>query len=591
MNSVPSALNSPSLAFLFTAFLSSASWALGLGEIVVQSSLGKPLRASIKVLGAPKDIQPECFELHRGKEAPLPGAADARFRLETRNGETTLYLTTAQAVNDPVLQITVSAGCADRLQREYMVFLDPPSAFEPAAALSDTLPPNAEPQRLERKLTRAPRAQKTPVSIKTAHRSTRSTSGKSKVAAPSVRPLLTKPVGSQLVLSGGRERAGKPKPAETVALGSGQPDLSRLLPPTRADLTQLSDDQTSLNHRIAYLQAQLASLEKRNNELEAARGVLAKPPTPPPVPVRVPDEATPWSQFLIGLGLLGGSVALFFGLRSFSRPSKASTKRSQWSDSLSVTTVGGFSLLNPISELSPSTDTIGPSPDFGGPAVPTYRTPINTDFPDLAEETKSSPPRSPVSLPVSDFAPMGQGVPDPLAPVPVAGMRHTQPIPVLDSTASVSQAPSSPPVLMQQNLLDPEWPIAKATELSIPVLQQRLQEAPTVSPIPWLQLLDLLARADMETEYVAARSECQSLFNVNLTEPSAVSYTPGQASLEAYPHVVAQLQTVWNTPDADDFLSNLVYDQRGGLRQGFDLGAYREILLLHSLAEASTSPN
>lgn len=587
MNSVPSALNSPSLAFLFTAFLSSSSWALGLGEIAVQSSLGKPLRASIKVLGAPKDIQPECFELRSGKDAPLPGAADARFRLETRNGETTLFLTTAQAVNDPVLQITVSAGCADRLQREYIVLLDPPSAFEPAIPSTDTLPPNTEPQRLARTSNQGSRAQKTQ-RIKTTQRSSPSSNRKSKVGAPTPQPVLSKPAGPKLVISGERERTGKPSPAEAVTLGSNKSDLSGLRRQSPADLTQLSDDQTSLNHRIAHLQAQLASLEKRNNELDAARGVSVKPPASPPAPLYAPDEATPWSRFLIGLGLLGGSVALFFGVRSFSRPSKASTKRTLWSDSLSVTTVGDFSLDKQTSEWA-SADTIGQAPDSAGPVVsPAYQTPINTDFPALAEETQTNP--SPSPGPPADFAP-AHSAPNLVAVVPEANVRTTQQTPVLDSSFSQTST-SSPPVLMQQNLLDlTEWPVASVPDLSIPILQQRVQEAPTVSPVPWLQLLDLLARADREAEYVAARSECQSLFNVNLTDASATRYTPGQASLEAYPHVVAQLQTVWNTPDAEDFLSNLVYDQRGGLRQGFDLGAYREILLLHSLAEGYTYPD
>ena len=164
---------------------------------------------------------------------------------------------------------------------------------------------------------------------------------------------------------------------------------------------------------------------------------------------------------------------------------------------------------------------------------------------------------------------------------------------LMERYPSLEPAPVSPAtahtVAPADLLYEAEWYDANfPADLTIPLLQKRLREAPTVSPVPWLQLLDLLARAGLEAEYQAARSECKSLFNVNLSDHPAVAYTPGCANLEAYPHVIAQLIAVWQSPEAEDFLSNLVYDQRGGIRQGFELGAYREILLLHCIAEEYT---
>ena len=159
-----------------------------------------------------------------------------------------------------------------------------------------------------------------------------------------------------------------------------------------------------------------------------------------------------------------------------------------------------------------------------------------------------------------------------------------EPYPNLETAPLLS---ATPPTVAPADLLhEAEWYDANfPADLTIPLLQKRLREAPTVSPVPWLQLLDLLARAGLEAEYQATRRECKSLFNVNLSDHPAVVHTHGCANLEAYPHVIAQLSVVWNTPDAEDFLSYLVYDQRGGIRQGFELGAYREILLLHCIAE------
>lgn len=124
------------------------------------------------------------------------------------------------------------------------------------------------------------------------------------------------------------------------------------------------------------------------------------------------------------------------------------------------------------------------------------------------------------------------------------------------------------------------------TEQAINLLQHRVSEAPTVSPGPWLLLLDLLASAGLRTQYQTVSIECQSLFNINLSAHPAGPALFGESSLETYPHVMAQLQIVWGTPEAEDFLSNLVYDHRGGIRQGFNPDAYCEILLLRTLAES-----
>lgn len=42
---------------------------------------------------------------------------------------------------------------------------------------------------------------------------------------------------------------------------------------------------------------------------------------------------------------------------------------------------------------------------------------------------------------------------------------------------------------------------------------------------------------------------------------------------------------VWNTPDIEAFFHDLIYDNRGGTRIGFEPGAYRDILLLRSIAQ------
>lgn len=120
-------------------------------------------------------------------------------------------------------------------------------------------------------------------------------------------------------------------------------------------------------------------------------------------------------------------------------------------------------------------------------------------------------------------------------------------------------------------------------ELAIHLLQEHLRDSPGDSPVPWLLLLDLLHRAGDTASYAEASAECRRRFNVNLDGRSFFNDGEGGQGLEAYPHLLEQLVKVWNTPDINGFFDDLIYDQRGGTRIGFEPAAYRDILLLRSL--------
>jgi hypothetical protein len=121
-------------------------------------------------------------------------------------------------------------------------------------------------------------------------------------------------------------------------------------------------------------------------------------------------------------------------------------------------------------------------------------------------------------------------------------------------------------------------------ELAIHLLQEHLRETPTESPVPWLLLLDLLHRAGDTAGYVTASTECRRYFNVNLDGRAFFSDSENGPGLEAYPHLLEQLVQVWNTAQIKPFFDDLVFDQRGGTRVGFEPDAYRDILLLRSIA-------
>jgi hypothetical protein len=53
-----------------------------------------------------------------------------------------LVITNARAVNDPVLRVTVQAGCETAVRREYVLLMDPPPIETPLVAAE--APPRVE---------------------------------------------------------------------------------------------------------------------------------------------------------------------------------------------------------------------------------------------------------------------------------------------------------------------------------------------------------------------------------------------------------------------------------------------------------------
>jgi hypothetical protein len=121
-------------------------------------------------------------------------------------------------------------------------------------------------------------------------------------------------------------------------------------------------------------------------------------------------------------------------------------------------------------------------------------------------------------------------------------------------------------------------------DLAVHLLQEHLREAPTESPIPWLLLLDLLHREGDTAGYAAASAECRRHFNINLGAHPVSQDGEHNQGLEAYPHLMERLVEMWGTPGIDDFFMDLIYDNRGGTRIGFEPGAYRDLLLLRAIS-------
>ncbi|MHB0917082.1 MAG: type IV pilus assembly protein FimV [Thiobacillus sp.] len=473
--------------------------ALGLGEINVRSHLGQPLHATVTLLGASADTLTECFSLDASEAgvAPLPSA---QLGIQQVGERTLLHIRTVQSINDPIVQFVLTSDCEARLQRDYVVLLDPPSSFEPAvsqdapAAAAETA---AAPIAAPVPRTTRPRPKARPAPVVAAPRAVASTPRPAAAAPPAG-------AAPRLVLSGKHRVADTPA---ALPLDGSLPDQAR---PRRTSLTaaELSDENMALARKLAHLEAQLAALQQRHTELEARRTLAPAAITPPP------QQPTQWPLYLLVIGLLGTAIALIAWLPRRSREPRVAIRGS-------------------------------------APWTPPDATRMTLS--DITAGPQAEPPPAPQRMP------------------------------------EIVQPPRNEDTEVKEDILDQaEVFMAHGHgDLAVHLLQEHLREAPTESPVPWLLLLDLLHREGNTEAYAAASAECRRYFNINLTGHPISQENEAGLGLEAYPHLLEELINVWNTADINAFFHDLIYDDRGGTRMGFEPGAYRDILMLREIARAT----
>jgi len=130
------------LSLALVLLLSSEVWAVGLGDIRLDSALNEPLRAEIPLLSATADelasleislASAETFSRY-GIDRPVY-LQQIRFDVISSGGDGAIVkLTSPVQMTEPFLTFLVEASWpGGRLLREYTVFLDPPTYVPPAA--------------------------------------------------------------------------------------------------------------------------------------------------------------------------------------------------------------------------------------------------------------------------------------------------------------------------------------------------------------------------------------------------------------------------------------------------------------------------
>lgn len=519
-------MNFRSICLLLSLSHAGSVSALGLGDLNVRSHLGQPLHATVKILAPGPTTAADCFSLSASQGAMSPPPRSVQLSYESGGTQPLLHLRTRDRIYDPIVQFELVSDCEARLRRDYVILLDPPSTAEliaPPARVSAAVTPEAAPKPAAPKP--APKPRKTPRKPDTLARP-------ASVSAPATTADRSPSLADstpRLVLSG---RNGSASSALALRLDTNLPDLTRPLPD---DLTpdEISDENTALTRKLAYLETQLAALHKRNAELEAKRGTQAS---------TSPESTGQWPLYLLAVGLVAAAVLLVAWLRARSRQSR-----------------NGY-----VEEWQPT----GPMENLDLDRLES--SPWKQPQDDTLQPAKTHPGK----------AQSGEGEPTAVAPESV-----------VEPSFEIVPPTMNRSTVVKEDIIDQaEVYVAHGHgDLAIHMLQEHLRDHPPDSPTPWLLLLDLLHREGDTENYAAASAECRRHFNINLSgHPISQDNQIGRG-LESYPHLTDKLVDLWGTPEIEAFFEDLIFDKRGGTRIGFEPCAYREIMLLRAISR-DTAP-
>jgi Tfp pilus assembly protein FimV len=578
------------LSALSAALLSaSQGWAIGLGDIVLRSRVGEPLRAEVPINTEPGEtIEASCFTLAPLDGSDLPVISAGRIKLVREGDRYRLLITGSKPVSEPVFLIGVRAGCGIDLQRDYVLMppeplvlasaapapgdgVDTPSAGargrgagsqEWRASEGDTLesiaealvPDNLAQQRrmlaaLKRanpKLSGRPGlADGTPVTIPdvrqrlVAERDTlpeqRPPKARSEDAPPPPPPPPPPPKIAQPVA------APKAGGADRVLLGAPPAEIApgQKAVPAKGSREEFDERMLKVQATIQSLNAQIEALDRAlaltaeamalQQKMQAAGTAAPSLPAPVAKPAAPPPAASgTWQDFLLSAlagGLIAAGLAHFLGRRRDRRAEREVP----------------LAIASPARPAAPGP---APAPRVGSVASP-------------AGATTGA---APVDLHLDGFS-------RPPGDLRAVDVRYNQD----ESAIALAE------IMLSFGRLQ------GATE----TLARHIEDSASDNPRPWLMLLDLYRRGGLRGDYTKLLPTLRRKFNLQVPAwQDLEAPVSGLRSLEDYEHVIAQLTTIWGTQDCLNYLYRLVHDNREGQRIGFPLEVVEEIVLLMLILES-----
>ncbi len=585
------------LASLLSTLAASAH-ALGIGELQVQSSIGQVLKVAIPLFGQDaEDIQQTCI---RAKIYNLDGSfiTNASVQLGHDKRGRTILVGTYQPISEPALSVQITLECGMRIERAWQVLLDMPvegESINPALAKA-TVPSAtpARPSRAERKAARDEARRQRAAQLATQVEATLAAANATPPAPAALPTTITPALDNPPSASRGDSRKSSAKAKNS----SGERSVLRLSKHSDAELAELdrlvllrsgalspeslakvdsreaqervrmpevsaemraAQELSSMQQKIRMLEAEATRLQLRSREQD--RLLQGKP--------------TEQYHWLIGLALVLLLALLAIAWLLWRMQQLRFANQTEWHassaaklDALPATQPSARPASKPVAAAAPPRQAARPSqPAVRAPAP--APAPAPTAFDDEDQDDFFAPPPPAASAPLEAIAPLD------FAPLEFERRPNLRdPELEMPTVAEITDAMHEAEFWM--SLAKPE----KAAE----VLEIYGKGDHPTSPVTWLYLFELYRSLGEEEKYSELRTQFQRRFNGQIPGWLDALPDPAEHTLENLPALLEKICMLWGTSQVIPFLEELIVDNREGMRTGFALPTYRELLFLLDLA-------
>ena len=549
--------------------------AFTLGDLRGTAVIGRVLDVSVRVQGGPGEaVSASCV----GADVYFSDARQAAPLVTVTGGADAVWVVRVQSasvVNEPVLTVLVRSTCGSSTMRRYVMLADFPqmaplaqpapmpsvNPLAQAASLAPVmaqaapmlvLPSVAQPTEVVVAVakkagkapgtSREPKAKKTPVSV-------------AEPTASVVRKVADKPARAP------GKSVLKLDPLDLLSDRIDSLDATMLFAPTEdalrhtQQITALQSDVKTLRDLAANNDARLADLR---TQLQQAQ-----------------EQQMPmWVVYLL-LALVLLCLGAVTWLWNKQRQAPKVTQPSWWHDEESG---------SPSTILMPQ------------PSSNTEATPLKAAF-TVKSATRSAPVAS-----IPTETPPAQATAEPLTPVlPLNEVDLDIDLDTFMLAEKPSAAPQTTPQDAAELAAQPVHHISAdavldirqqaeffvslgQTERALSILSEQIATSAQPNPLVHLDLLGLYHSLGLKTDFREEREVFRRLFNAQV--PDFPAFNLEGKDLVAYPEVLSKLAPHWPGEHALAFLDTLIFhDTKAQVRPMFDLAAFRDLLLLHALAE------
>jgi hypothetical protein len=592
---------------VLVCLVSLPSWGLGFGRLINGTTLGQPLDITIELASDPSEfVAADCVsaDVIAGESTIAPQAVRTRLTTSPGGGGRAIHVATVDSIQEPVVTLTVFAGCPTRVSRQFVVFVDPPTVPLEAIASTSNVEARANPH-TESRAAQQSGADSGGTTVATGGETlappAQPATAASAVPAPARSASKPKPRGEASVPAAAEKQStdSQPPPAPRAAprvaekplreRSAPRLELERAPPPT-STATQAPANAASAvalvaaqaaaasaveaSQRAADAQREsIVALQQRLERLQAESDTTNKGIAQLQARLKQAEAAREFGLFEYSLIFGGGALLLLIGL--FLGRRSAAVPGTPWWNAAGTAEPAG-------------TDAVASG-------VPIVDSAVTGSAP-LRSNSAAAGTRGGAHAAAGSGASV-QGLERfASAPAPVVTEEHTAPA-RFDPAArwpaelvdNVPAEEGSAAPLTADQLIDLEqqaefFIVLGQEDSAVDLLDSRLRSGAGQSPLPLLKLLQIHRRRGERDAFDRARDRFERRFGEGApTWEDGATSGPG---LDSHEDIVSRIAAVWATPDEALLLieSYLVHRERP--KTPLRLAAFSDLQFLYLLARS-----